>query len=84
MTTDPNGWFLTSQALDHRATVEALTGAVPPWLAPDIASTPEGLELAVSDIVTGLARAGYALVRLTPDQEAHVQDLSPFLSRRED
>ena len=84
MTTDPNGWFLASQALDHRATVEALTSAVPPWLAPDIASTPEGLELAVSDIVTGLARAGYALVRLTPDQGERTQDLTPFLSRKED
>lgn len=84
MTTDPNGWFLASQALDHRATVEALTGAVPPWLAPDIASTPEGLELAVSDIVTGLARAGYALVRLTPAQGERTEDLTPFLSRKED
>lgn len=84
MTTDPNGWFLTSQALDHRETVEALTAAIPPWLAPDIGTTPEGLELAVSDIVTGLARAGYALVRITPAQHERTEDLTPFLSRKED
>lgn len=84
MTTDPNGWFLTSQALDHRETVEALTGAIPAWLSPDIASTPEGLELAVSDIVTELARAGYALVRTRPNQGERTEDLSPFLSRKED
>lgn len=84
MPTDPNGWFLASHALDHRATVEALTRAIPPWLIPDLATTPEGLELAVSDIVTGLARSGYALVQLTPETKDPTIDLSPFLSRKED
>ena len=75
MTSDPQSWFLTSQALDHRETVAALTSAIPDWLAPDMASTPEGLDLAVSGIVTELARQGLALVRLEP---------VPFTTRKED
>lgn len=84
MTSDPQSWFLTSQALDHRETVAALTSAIPAWLAPDLASTPEGLELAVSEIVTGLARNGFALVRLSPGQHERTEDLTPFLTRKED
>lgn len=54
MTTDPNGWFLTSQALDHRATVAALDHAVQGQLG----------EALAEDLAAGLARTGYALVQI--------------------
>jgi hypothetical protein len=77
MTSDPTGWFLASQALDHHATVQALDSAVQGQLG----------EALADDLAAGLARAGYALVRL--DQRAEVtQDLTAqvdaFLARKED
>jgi hypothetical protein len=55
MTTDPHNWFLTGQALDHHATVGALTNAMRP------ARMTHDQELA-EIVATELARAGYALV----------------------
>lgn len=77
MTTDPNGWFLASQALDHHETVGALVSAMRP------ARMTHDQELA-EIVTTELARAGYALVRLTPAQGERAEDLTPFLSRKED
>lgn len=54
MTTDPNGWFLTSQALDHHDVVAALDRAVAGQLG----------EALAGDLAAGLARTGYALVRI--------------------
>jgi hypothetical protein len=87
MTTDPNGWFLTSQALDHRETVAALTGALRSTAGEDIvlmALDPVATEQFASGLSATLARAGYALVRITPAQHERTEDLSPFLSRKED
>lgn len=82
MTTDPNGWFLASQALDHREATAALSdalGTIPDILVPDMSSQDLANELAAE-----LARAGYALVRITPAQHERTEDLTPFLSRKED
>lgn len=76
MTTDPNGWFLASQALDHRETVKVFTSELP-------GVEPFDDETAHS-LVSSLARAGYALVRITPAQHERTEDLTPFLSRKED
>jgi hypothetical protein len=84
MTTDPNGWFLTSQALDHRETVAALTSTLPEWSGDGYAPSEDGRPDLASFQATELARAGYALVRLTPGQHERTEDLSPFLSRKED
>lgn len=97
MTTDPNGWFLTSQALDHHATVAALDEAMPVAYRtveeyPDKHSVAEFL-------AAHLARAGYALVQiegtattavvhdLTEAVDKHLMDPSTapgFLARTED
>jgi hypothetical protein len=87
MTTDPNGWFLTSQALDHRETVAALATALRSTAGEDIvlmALDPVATEQFASGLSATLARAGYALVRITPAQHERTEDLSPFLSRKED
>lgn len=91
MTTDPNGWFLTSQALDHHATVAAVLAALPEWLSGD--------EKTADALAGSLARAGYALVQiegtatstvvhdLTQAVEANLIDPSDapgFLARKED
>lgn len=55
MTADPHDWFLTSQALDHHATVGALVNAMRP------AHMGHDQELA-EIVATELARAGFALV----------------------
>lgn len=74
MTTDPNGWFLASQALDYHATADALADAM----------TAGGPEAGAYELAAELARAGFALVRVTPTQGERTEDLSPFLSRKED
>lgn len=97
MTTDPQQWFLASQALDHHDTVSALTAALP--------GNPLGtLSLAdeAEHVAAGLARMGYALVRLSeivPEVAGLVRDLTEqvdaamadrrneepgFLARKED
>lgn len=83
MTTDPNGWFLTSQALDQKDTATALAAALPNEddLPIDLGDPAERCNLA-DDLAIGLARAGYALVRLTPEHGTPLQ--VPFLSRKED
>lgn len=52
--TDPNGWFLASQALDHHDTASALDRCVQGQLG----------EALAEELAAELARAGYALVRL--------------------
>lgn len=87
MTTDPNGWFLTSQALDHRETVTALAAALPDTIMDGFRDTEldQGVKRDVADdVAVSLARAGYALVRITPAQHERTEDLTPFLSRKED
>jgi hypothetical protein len=86
MTTDPNGWFLASQALDHRETVAALTGALPKGLEDEFSyRDADSIYASIAgDLAAELARAGYALVRITPAQHERTEDLSPFLSRKED
>ncbi len=79
MATDPTGWFLTSQALDHHALVDVLTEAMQ-------AVTSDELALA-EDTATELGRRGYALVRLTPEAElTHdlTSQVDAFLARKED
>jgi hypothetical protein len=82
---DPTGWFLTSQALDHHAGVLALTEAAPEAVA--YADDPAARTGLAEHLATELARAGYALVRLTPEAEI-TQDLTAqvdaFLARKED
>jgi len=84
MTTDPNGWFLASQALDHRATVEALAAALPEWTADGYSYSTDGRPDLAASQAASLARSGYALVRLTPDQGERTEDMTSFLSRKED
>lgn len=86
MTTDPNGWFLASQALDHRETVAALATALPDTIMDGFREIDlEGSKKSVAgDLAAELARAGFALVRITPAQHERTEDLSPFLSRKED
>jgi hypothetical protein len=87
MTTDPNSWFLTSQALDHRATVEALAAALRSTAGEDIvlmALDPVAADQFASNLSASLARAGFALVQLTPGREDRATDLASFLSRKED
>jgi hypothetical protein len=85
--TDPQGWFLTSQALDHRETIAALAAALPDVIYDGFRSTELDSEIkkdVADDMAIDLARAGFALVRITPGQHERTQDLSPFLSRKED
>ena len=84
MTTDPQDWFLTGQALDHHATVGALTNAMRP------AHMTHDQELA-EIVATELARAGYALVPVgtTPRPGTLAHDLTKameagFLARKQD
>lgn len=82
MHTDPHGWFLTSQALDQKDTTGALTVAMVN------ADSGEGLgpfmiDQLSSDMAIELARAGYALVRLTPVHPGST-DLTSFLARKQD
>lgn len=85
--TDPKGWFLASNALDHHDTAAALDRAVAGQLG----------EALAADLATGLARAGYALVRLDEAAElmhdlteqvdatlASRRDGPGFLDREED
>lgn len=62
---DPVAWFLTTQALDHHATVEALTEALLGHISDDTGGTARELaERAARD----LAAVGLALVPITrPD-----------------
>lgn len=85
MTSDPNGWFLTSQALDHHGTVDALDEAMPAAYRTTV-EYPDKRAVA-DELAASLARLGYALVRL--DDRAEVtQDLTAqvdaFLARKED
>jgi hypothetical protein len=99
MTADPTAWFLTSQALDHHATVDALTYALPEEARDGF----RDIEIPRRDLAevqaAELARAGYALVQverqaegalahdLTEAVEAHLADPSTtagFLARKED
>jgi hypothetical protein len=82
MTTDPNGWFLTSQALDHKETSQALADAMLSTGMAVLDDTDRG-NLA-DDTAIELARAGFALVHLTPGREDRATDLGTFLSRKED
>lgn len=87
MTTDPNGWFLTSQALDHKETSRALAAAIPDTVHDGFREY--SLEGSVrddmaDDMAIELARAGFALVQLTPSRENRADDLSSFLTRKED
>ena len=79
MTSDPQAWFLSSQALDHHDTAAALDRSVQGELG----------EALASDLASGLARAGYALVRVEHEPvQAMDFDLSKsvtdFLSRVKD
>lgn len=85
MTSDPNGWFLTSQALDHHATADALDEAMP--VAYRTTEEYPDKRAVAEHLAAELGRAGYALVRL--DDRAEVtQDLTAqvdaFLARKED
>lgn len=85
--TDPHNWFLTSHALDHREATAALTAALPDVIHDGFRDTELDKEVksdVADDVAIELARAGYALVRLTPGQHERTEDLSPFLSRKED
>lgn len=97
MATDPNGWFLTSQALDHHGTVAALVLAAPESIA--YADDPAAVQHLAEHLATELARAGYALVQiegtatgavvhdLTEAVNTHLIDPSTepgFLARTED
>lgn len=84
MTTDPNGWFLTSQALDQKDTATALATALPEGLEDGFFyRDAEKVYKSIADnMAVELARAGYALVRITPEHGAPTE--VPFLSRKED
>lgn len=87
MTTDPESWFLASQALDHREATAALAAALPDVIHDGFRDTELDQEVksdVADDLAISLARAGYALVRITPAQHERTEDLSPFLSRKED
>ncbi|AAT36818.1 Pas70 [Actinoplanes phage phiAsp2] len=66
VTTNHEGWSSTCDALDHHGTVTALDRAVSGQLG----------EALAEDLAAGLARDGYALVRIDKAPE--------FLGRRED
>lgn len=84
--TNPNNWFLTRQALDHRDTVEALATALPDTIMDGFREVDleDSKKSVAGDMAIELARAGYALVRLTPAQGERTEDPAPFLSRRQD
>jgi hypothetical protein len=87
MTTDPNSWFLTSQALDHKETVAALAAALPDVVHDgfrDAELDADSKNNMADDTAIELARAGFALVHLTPGREDRATDLGTFLSRKED
>lgn len=58
MLTDPEAWFLTSKALDHHSSVEALRQALP-GQADDLTGVAQQMAVA-------LAASGYALIKLEP------------------
>ena len=79
MTTDPQDWFLTSQALDHHATVEALEQA--------INSTGTPVSGLAEPVATELACAGFVLVQVRPLDSAVTAmdiDVPGFLTRKQD
>lgn len=84
--TDPESWFLASQALDHHEAVAVLAAALPEMIMDGFREV--GLEdskkSVADDLAATLAREGYALVRLTPQRHERTEDLTPFLSRKED
>lgn len=86
MTTDPHGWFLASQALDHRDTVAAIKDAMPYDRSDQRLSLniPDERREIANDIAAELARSGYALVKLTPQQTTGDTDLGGFLAREKD
>lgn len=78
MTTDNEGWHLTSQALDQHESTAVLRAALKASAGQDIimiALDEIAADNFASDLAIELARAGFALVRLAP---------VPFLSRKED
>lgn len=87
MTSDPNAWFLTGQALDHHAVVLALTEAAPEAVA--YADDPAARIGLAEHLAAELGRAGYGLVRLVPDPVADLthdltSQVDDFLARKED
>lgn len=90
MTNDPNAWFLSSQALDQHETRQALATALPDTIADGFREY--GLESGIredvaDDMAIELARAGFALVRITPENAlARSPELpaADFLARSED
>lgn len=97
MATDPTGWFLTSQALDHHDSAAALAEVAPESVA--YADDPAARLNLAEHLAAGLARTGYALVRiegtatgpvvhdLTEAVETNLIDPSEapgFLARKED
>lgn len=60
---DATPWQLTANALDHHATVKALTEALPGWLRESDESANHG---AADTMATSLARQGLALVEIAP------------------
>lgn len=63
--TDPQGWFLASHALDHHETVTTLATVTPESIA--YADDPAARLTLAEHLATELGRAGYGLVRLTPE-----------------
>lgn len=86
MTVDPNGWFLASQALDHRDTVAALISALIESDAGEVLNVQTTANLA-RDMAAELARAGIGLVRIQP-RAGLARDMTDqvdhFLSREKD
>lgn len=87
MATDPNGWFLTSQALDHHALVDVLTEAMPEETRDGFRDVEIPRRTVAEELATELGRRGYALVRLTPETELTndlTSQVDAFLARKED
>jgi hypothetical protein len=78
MTTDNEGWSITSQALDQHESTAVLRAALKATAGEDIvlmALDEIAADNFASDLSIELGRAGYALVRISP---------VPFTSRKED
>jgi hypothetical protein len=87
MATDPNGWYLTSQALDHHALVDVLTQAMPEEVRDGFRDVEIPRGTVAEHLATELGRQGYALVQLTAEAEpTHdlTSQVDAFLARKED
>lgn len=75
---DAGAWTVARRALDHKAATDVLAGAMP-----ELTSPGGGLSFDTRDVAdqlaAGLARAGYALVKVDQDE-----GWPRFLDRKED